>query len=232
MKKFLWLVLLCLCVAGGSFPACTQAAELSEPPIKVAVADFGYMGKDTVREEALRATHLEVSKIAFESVQGLFAQDKGITLYDFDLDGTLNQGRGGMSLSQKIKHAREMNVDYLIVGNIRSVSSEMIWIGSLFTTTDKDVTTVELNLQLIDVQRGALAASVTGIGKSTSKSFGSSSWQTLLLALRGQGTDGYEWKTTDAKERAITVATYDASKGAFDQLMAKMRPESGKVKVQ
>ena len=232
MKNFLWLVLLCLCVAGGSFPACAEATEPSAPPVKVAVADFGYMGKDTVREEALQATHLEVSKIAFESVQGMLTQDNGVVLYDFDLDDTLNQGRGGMSLSQKIKHAKEINVDYLVEGNIRSVSSEMIWKSSLFATTDKNVTTVELNLQLIDVRRGALAASVTGTGKSISKNFDSSSLQTLLLALRGQGTGGYEWKTMNAKERAITVATYDASQDAVKQLMAKIRPEKSLAKEQ
>ncbi|WP_294147505.1 CsgG/HfaB family protein [uncultured Selenomonas sp.] len=198
-----------------------QPAEAAvHPGASVAVVSVGFYGQNDVETRKLLAEK------ATEFVGERMFKDSKLTvknleeyLPELQAQGIDTEGNIDADAAEKI--GKLLNVDYVVYGNILSLSVDQDSTGVVLIETDSQIANAEIMLKMVDTQTDAIVA--TGRGRGSSRQTSGS----VVLPV-GSSAVGYQWGTDRFSSKTVDQAIINASEDSVQKLLEKINMQKPK----
>jgi curli biogenesis system outer membrane secretion channel CsgG len=202
---------LCLC---AWLLLSVQTAEAVRPGASVAVVAVGFYGQNDVATRKVlagKATEFVGERMFKDSkfkVRNMEEYLPMLKAQGIDVEGNID----GLDIE---KIGKLLDVDYVVYGNILSLSRNTDSTGAIFVETDSQIANTEIMLKMADARTGSVVS--TGRGR------GSSRQMTGSVVLPMNTTVGmYQWGNYELSQETVDQAVINAAENSVQTLLQKV----------
>lgn len=214
MSKKLGLAIVSFCLCIGMLLALHPAEAAVRLGASVAIVSVGFYGQNDVETRKIlagKATEF-VGEYMFKGSK-LKVKDMEEALPELKANGVDTEGN--ITQDDAAKIGKLLNADYVIYGNIMSLSITHDSTGVVVVETESVIANTDMMLKMVDTHTGSIVS--TGRGKGSSRQTSGS-----VIVPTNTTVGMYQWGSDQLSQEIVDRAVIESSEHAVQELLKKI----------